>query len=259
MFSKRLGVVSLVCLALLGCTSSSQEGASEVVDPGDEICVATMSFWQKDAYRTSAGRSNPLWPPHTSTQFDVLCGGVRVAGGMNDNHGTLPDELDADGSVILQRVASLAAEGKRSELEAVAESYRSCECGTTPVSLDSLDDEGVEELLSAVGDYVEDNMGCSGPGGVMALTARLEQGEIESMLGELANCTWASGANWATAFDSALSSTIASTETTDDFHVCNNDALLQGQLLQQFAASGNVGPCDGLNELCTGPLWYYEP
>jgi hypothetical protein len=248
-----MAAVCLAGLAMLGCTGSSQSGGTAGGDPGEESCIATMSFIQKDAYRTTAGLTN-LWPPHTSTQLDVMCGGVRVAGGMHENHGPKPDELDDNGNPILKRVASLAADGTRMELEAVAEAYRSCECTTSFISLDSFEDESVEQLLAALESYITANLSCTGAAPAELLAALLEQGEINTVLAELPNCSWNSGASWVGAFDDALSSIDAQAQ-----HVSNNDALLQAALLQTYAANGSAVACDGLGALCVDPAWYYEP
>ncbi len=48
-------------------------------------------------------------------------------------------------------------------------------------------------------------------------------------------------------------------ETLDDYHVCNNDALLQAKLMEQFVATGEVVACDADDPICHGPAWFYTP
>jgi hypothetical protein len=88
----------------------------------------------------------------------------------------------------------------------------------------------------------------------------LQQGDIDAVLAELPNCSWAAGEDWAGGFDQALESIIAAAqETLADYHVCNNDAALQTKLFDDYTASGNVPACDGGDALCAGPMWFYEP
>jgi hypothetical protein len=138
--------------------------------------------------------------------------------------------------------------------------YEACLCDTAFLSMDALQDQAVQDLVEAMGAYITTNLTCGGSVDAAGLVMLLEMGQIEAVIAELPNCTWAGGSDWEGAFDEALSAIIESaSETLADYHVCNNDALLQVKLVESFVQTGEVVPCDGDDPICHGPAWYYAP
>lgn len=236
---------------------------------GEALCTATFTWLQKDAYKETAGRTSDLWPPHTTTKLDVTCPGENgqknlelVASVWNENHGTTPDAVDANGDVFLVDVKHESVEGTREDLVALVAAYESCECdpSTKFLSLDSLQDAAAQEVVGNVIAYLQTNLTCTAAGGVDALIANLQNGEIDLVLADLPSCTFASGTTFSEGLDEALTTLLAeSQEVLGGYHVCNNDAILQATLFQNFVDSGAVQACDGTIAACKGPLWFYKP
>ena len=73
---------------------------------------------------------------------------------------------------------------------------------------------------------------------------------------ELDNCTWDSGHSWESAFETSLASAGGA---LDGYHVCNNDAMLQSELWEQYADGNGVGSCNPGGSVCKGPEFFYNP
>jgi hypothetical protein len=126
--------------------------------------------------------------------------------------------------------------------------------------MDALQDAAVQQLVGAVVSYITMNLTCSGAVDAAGLATLLQQGDIAAVIAELPNCTWAAGHDWSTGFDEALTTIIAGAmETLDGYHVCNNDAVLQAALVDNYLTTGEVVACNGDDAVCHGPLWFYEP
>jgi hypothetical protein len=227
---------------------------------GTASCTATFTWLQKDAYKETAGRSSDLWPPHTTTAREVTCGGAVVKSSFRENHGTKPGDKDATGTEFLVPVGSMQADATWAELESLISAYEGCECGTSFLSMDALGDAAVQKLVAEVKAYVLAHLTCSGAVDAAGLVQKLEAGDIAGVIAVLPSCTWESGFDWSTGFDSALEKIIAAAkETLADYHVCNNDAELQAALFDGFRTSKTVTACDGAGALCHGPKWFYTP
>jgi hypothetical protein len=235
--------------------------------PQDERCTAQLRWLQKDAYKSTAGRSSDLWPPHTTTTLDVYCaqdGGdpVRVGGAFRENHGTKPEQRDANGDVILVEIKREEATGSRAELLDLVAAYEACDCdgATQFLSLDSLKDEAVQKVLEDVLGYLDQNLICEGEVSTHDIVEALGRGDIAFVTSGLGSCRFADGADLAEGLDEALSFLIESTtQTLADYHVCNNDASLQTDLFRRFVGERAVVACDPTSELCHGPRWFYTP
>lgn len=227
----------------------------------DAPCEAELEWLQKDAYKSEAGRTADFWPPHTTMVLRVRCGGAVVREEVAANHGTLPDAVDAEGTPILVSVHEATTAGTRSELEALADAFAGCECGTTFLSLDALEETVVNDLVGQLATYLNANLTCAElEGGTEALVDALVAGDVAFVLANGAACTWAGGASWEEGFDEALAAVAeATSETLADYHVCNNDAALQADLFDRFAAGERAATCDAASALCRSPRWFYAP
>jgi hypothetical protein len=225
-----------------------------------EPCTAQFTWLQKDAYKEEAGRTADFWPPHTTTVMTVTCGGEKVAEAIMKNHGTGPEAVDAEGTPILVEVKTEEAQGDRAQLVALASALESCECGTEFLSLDALQGTAVQEMLGELTDYIAQNLTCPGEGGTDALIQTLVDGDFATFLGNAPTCSWTSGADWETGLNAAVQHLADQAQKKlADYHVCNNDAVLQADLWQSFKTSGQAGTCDPSSPVCAGPKWLYTP
>lgn len=273
------------CLAavLLGATSTSACGDDDANGAGgagngsssggaggssSEQCVASYVVLQKDAYKDTAGKSGALWPPHTTTVLTVSCsddGGASFAevdAAFQANHGTEPGAVDASGQVILVEMKKTDLSGSREELVQLLDAYRACTCegATAFLSLDALQDEAVTDLIESLVGYLSEHLVCAGETDTAELIALLQEGMIDEVLAVLPSCSWDPGTDLNGGLDEALQAVLDQVrETLAGYHVCNNDAALQSELVAGFAAGGGVTPCDATSPLCSGPMWFYEP
>jgi len=256
-------------IAFAGCNDSdpqrlarpdldSLETSSTEASSGD-ACTVQFNVLQKDAYAETAGRSSDLWPPHTTTELTATCtrsdGSQDQLGDFMANHGTEPGETDPNGDVFLQGAGGGSATATREEAEALLDAYTGCECGTEFLTLDAIDDALVESVVAALVPYLEANLDCGGEPPVSDLVTALLSGDIESVAAALPGCTWVGGGGMAEGLDQALIEALGG--SLDGFHVCNNDAVLQAELWEQFALDGSVGQCSPGSEVCVGPKWLY--
>lgn len=251
--------------ALAGCGSddeSKDPGKSDTDDvvEQDETCTGTLRILQKDAYKDVAGRSSELWPPHTTTVFDIDCGD-GVLSTVQANHGTKPDAVDGNGDVFLVQTGVLEVEGTEDDLLDLAVAFEACSCdeATTFLTLDTLDEDTASQLLDRVGAYLEENLICEGTSGD-ELSTLLASGDVDALLAILPGCTWADGTSLEDGLDQALAELVEATGgLLEDYHVCNNDAALQVELVEQFDASGEIVKCVADAPICHGPTWFYNP
>jgi hypothetical protein len=247
--------------------TSSAGGAGGAGGAATETCTATFRWLQKDAYKDTAGRSSALWPPHTTTTLDVTCqkpgGAVEMVGsGVMVNHGTAPDAKDAHGDVILVETKKAETTGARADLLNLLSTYEGCKCDpkTQFLSMDSLQDAAVQDLVQNVMAYLQMHLVCTSEGGTAALVQSLADGDIPTVIDDLSTCTWDTGSDLASGLDDALGTFLATTqEVLADYHVCNNDAALQAGLWDWFAQNQTVVVCNGDAPACHGPKWFYEP
>lgn len=264
MSSRRLSSLTLASSAVslvlvLGACSSDESSAQSSGEVTQESCSATFRVLQKDAYKEAAGRTSELWPPHTTTVLELECDDELVRSSFEANHGTEPEQRDANGDVILVEVASYTAQGSRAELVALLDAYETCDCDgdTEFLSLDSLQDETASALLETVAGYLQANLVCEGDGTNEILGA-LQSGDVTTALTILPSCGWADGGSFDEGLNTAFSELLSATnELLSDYHVCNNDAVVQKALFDGFAESGVIACSTG--ELCRGPKWLYTP
>jgi hypothetical protein len=268
----RLRFIAASVALLAACTAdtTADRQAANIAEQGPgETCSATLSVWQKDAYKETAGRTSALWPPHTTTTLTVSCAAqgqdapqvVQVA--EMENHGTKVGAEDANGDHILVETArSEAVRGERGELLRLAASFGDCECdgATTFLSMDSLDDESVGAIVESLTNYMQANLACDDEMEVSTLVSLLQKGAIPEALAALEHCDWQDGSDIETGLNAALQQLAGDLQNTlADYHLCNNDAKLQVELFQGFEQSRSVKTCDKTNPICSGPLWFYEP
>ena len=232
-------------------------GACAVADE----CTARLRWLQKDAYVSEAGRSRSFWPPHTTMQLVIECGGSVVREAAMVNHGTAVDAVDASGTPILVEVWSDEVSGSRADLDALADAFEGCECGTTFLSLDALDASLVEQMIGELAGYAQANLSCpESIGGTAAIVNALSAGDVDFVLTNAGACAWTSGASWEEGLDDALRTVaMASSGTLASYHVCNNDAQLQADLFERYRDLGTVQACNPASTFCNGPAWYYDP
>ena len=250
-----------------GDTSGSSESGGTSATNGstgsgaEPTCTATFRVLQKDAYSDVAGRSTPLWPPHTTTVLDVACPDEDVVTAFQANHGTEPGEVDANGDVFLVEVTKFTTTGPKSELAALQAAYASCACdgATKFLSLDSLEEATASALLNTVTDYLSANLTCTAAT-TEELVTLLAAGDIAAALEIFPTCSWTSGASFEEGLDQALATLLEQTaEVLSGYHVCNNDAALQKALFDAYSPGAAIAACDPDVDTCRGPLWLYSP
>lgn len=248
----------VVVLFLFGC-ASPQEAPEPETEPS---CEATFRWFQKDAYADRAGRTSETWPPHTTTQIQVRCDDGSEFSAEQANHGTEVGAKTEQGEPILVEVHRETKPGTRQELEALLEAYRRCEClpVTEFLGLDLVEDsEFQQRLLEAVADYAEARIRCEASVSRAEIVGHVQARRIDQALAGLDSCSWGSDAGWEEAFQTAFGEVV---DDVSEYHVCNNDALLQTGLWGRFQSGEPLPSCedhDELESICRGPQWYYEP
>ncbi len=265
-----LAIVPVSLSALVACGSAARGGAgdgaggssSSSVDSDPNACTATFTWWQKDAYLNSPGRSNPLWPPHTATELEITCGGQTVADVSQGNHGTTPGTTDANGTPMLIDLRQESVTGSRDDMNALAAAYQSCQCDATTqfLSLDNVPDPTMQQVLTTVLQYLNQNLQCPGSPSTSDVVTMIQGGDYVDAAAAMQQCTWAD----ATSFDDGLQQAAAQVigqigQTLAGYHVCNNDAMLQATLFRAYAAGKGVVACDSTTTVCAGPSFFYDP
>jgi hypothetical protein len=258
-----------VASTMVACSSddapeSTAADANDADVKGASACTGTFRFLQKDAYKSTAGRSSPLWPPHTTTELDIACGqpAAVVATSFQANYGTEPGEKDANGDIILVETKTLEAKAKRVELDALAKAFAACTCegGTKFLSLTDVQDEAVQKVVAELTTYAGQHLVCTGDKTTAQVVGLLENGDLNGFLGALSACSFEPGQDFEKGFNEALGKLLeASSTTLSGYHVCNNNAALQEQLFATFRDTGKVVACSNTSDLCKGPRWFYTP
>lgn len=256
-FNKVNTVVVAGAMLVAGLSTSCNDD-----DPVMELYRGTLTVLQKDAYSDAAGRSSDLWPPHTTT---VLQWAGEDGGGSDStvqlNHGTAPGEMNSQGEVFLVTTKVYQFSGSKSDMEALQSAYEDAVCDNGESKfLNLTEGEGVLEkvFLMELRDLVfsDDTFTCSGSVNKDSLIAFMEAGDIHKILEEIHKCTWTS-ADWLIAFEEALGKAIMDLgHVVDEYHVCNNDAIMQVELVKSFISTGEVQAPSGD---CNGPEWLYVP
>ena len=219
----------------------------------------TLTVLQKDAYSDVAGRSSDLWPPHTTTVFEWELGKK-----IQLNHGTAPDEVDGSGKPFLVEVKVYRFKGTKEQLEALQAAYSRAvyddENGEHKF-LNLTEGEGALEksFLEGFKKYIADDANglvCSGPITKEQLVALLEAGDFQGFGNALAYCNWGSS-EWKIAFETVLEDVFSALgEELKAYHVCNNDAWLQVELIKHYITTGEIKIPEKIEN---GPMMYYKP
>jgi hypothetical protein len=244
--------------------ASNDTSGSSAAQGANETCTATFHWLQKDAYKNTGGRTNAAWPPHTTTQVDVVCNDADGnetyrTSTFQENHGTKPGQLDPNGRVYLDEVKSETATAPRATLDAFVASYKQCECDpeTTFLSLDSAKGDTEKAILGEVENYVTAHLVCTGDVATSDVVSMIDSGDYAGALEAATNsCSWEEGYGFADGFKQATSAVVSS---LTEYHVCNNDAQLQAGIWSTLRSNGEVAACDNTSAVCHGPAFFYNP
>ena len=258
MFFNKVIYTAIAGALLVGGLTTSCNNDDEVV----ELYKGTLTVLQKDAYSEAAGRSSDLWPPHTTTVLQW----AGEDGGDSDstvqlNHGTAPGATNPQGEVYLVETKVYSFSGTRSDMDALQSAYEIAICDNGESKfLDLTEGEGVLEkvFLTELRDIIfsDDEFTCSGSVNKDSIIAFLEAGDVHKVIAEIHKCSWTSS-DWLIAFEAALGKAIEDLgHAVDEYHVCNNDAIMQVEMVKAFIATGEVPVPSGD---CNGPIWLYVP
>jgi hypothetical protein len=260
-------------------TSSQDDGGTTDATPdagadaspdvaANESCYALFHWLQKDAYKNTGGRTDPAWPPHTTTVLEIHCvdasgNDTVVASAFRDNHGTDPGTVDANGNPMLTEVkVSQPAPGSLSQLMGLLSSFTQCECAPATQFLSMEDAQGPleQQILSTVIGYVQANLTCTGAVTTSQLVMMLESQDFDDAIAALPDCSWNNGTDWSDGLTQAAQTVLGNlNQSLTSYHVCNNDAILEANQFSTFASTGNVVACDNTTPTCQGPTWFYNP
>jgi len=225
-----------------------------------EIHSGTLTVMQKDAYSNNPGRNNLIWPPHTTTVFEWTDGKQ-----VQLNHGTAPDEKNANGELLLDVVKVYHFTGKREDLEKLEQVYINAICdiengkpSNTFLSMIEGKTELEKVVLESLGEFITDDSNNFSHGNLTkeAVLQIISSGDVSKLMPLLQN-SGLSEIQILTAFNIILkNSFIKLGNDLSNYHVCNNDAELQVELIKNFINTGKVQMPD---RRCTGPMIYYFP
>ena len=249
-----LSLLSIITLlSITGCKDDNEDIF--------EIYNGTLTVLQKDAYSNTPGRNNLLWPPHTTTVFKWNNDeSVRL------NHGTAPNEKDPNsGDLMLDVVKTYSFQGSKEDLEKLQEYYKKAICDTvdgkpynTFLSLVSGKEELAKVVLQSLGEFVTNNdHSFSHPGMTKEQVLQLiASGDVSKLMPLLANSTM-TPSQLKTAIHNILKNAFEKLgKDITSYHVCNNDAALQVELIKNFIKTGEV---QMPQRKCEGPMMYYFP
>ena len=239
-------------VSITGCKNDNDETF--------EIYSGTLTVMQKDAYSNTAGRNNILWPPHTTTVFKWNNGEE-----VQLNHGTSPDEKDANGTSMLDEVKVYNFQGSKNDLAALEQAYIEAIYDdvdgkplNTFLTLVEAKSELSKVVLESLGEFItkdEHNFSHTGLTKDQVLLL-LASGDVSKLMPLLQNSNL-TPENIHIAFNEILKSSFAKLgHDISDFHVCNNDADLQVRLIKNYISTGKVQIPE---RKCSGPMVYYFP
>jgi hypothetical protein len=271
MISRALFAAALAAVAVVACASpspSEDDGAGsedEVVAGGiraksSDPCTATFVFLQKDAYKAS-GRTNELWPPHTTTVLEVSCQtsrGEQHIAPFKENYGTKPGTKDANGNDLLTRldmdpqvVTTKAPWGK---MKALVASYEACGCDPSGfLGLDTIDaqTQGIVEKLMPI-------LTCPDP--AETILKAVKEKRFDDAKAMASRCRIKDGVSPEQLAKAAADVEAEVKALYSEHHVCNNNAELQFDLFRRFRDAGDAKACDPHDRaLCYGPKLFFSP
>lgn len=267
---RRLLASLAAALFVAACTTTSEDDRAEAGDEeirssgitarANDPCVATLVFLQKDAY-VSTGRSNDLWPPHTTTVLEVACqtakGEQRIAP-FKENYGTKPGTKDSKGNLVLVQAETdpdvVTTRAPWREMRKLVESYESCGCDPKGfLGLDTIDVEG-KGLLESIAPILD----C--PGSNDALLGALKEKRFAEAKTLVARCRVREDISPAELARAATDIEREVKELYADHHLCNNNALLQSDLFARFRDERDAAACNPHDaKLCYGPKLFFNP
>ena len=251
--------IKFLGLALVGMLIFTTSCKKDEDEPTPETkYTGTLTVMQKDAYSDVAGRSSDLWMPHTTTVFKWNNGEF-----VQKNHGTAPDEVDANGDKFLVVAKIYTFTGTKSQIEALQTAYEGAtfDNGTTNKFLNLTDGTAAlkTSFISGIKEYMLDGAaGIPEDGDISRadLVALFEAGKYKEFGTHLPSFSW-DKAKWTIVIETVLGGILTSTEENlSDYHVCNDDADLQVRLVKNFIATGKVEVPSKDND---GPMMYYTP
>ena len=248
-------ILSGITFILFLATSCSKDKNSET-EP-EKTYDGTLTVLQKDAYSDVAGRSSDLWPPHTTTVFEWENGKE-----VQLNHGTSPEETDANGNLFLVETKVYSFSGTKSQMESLQAKYKEAIYDDDTHHFLNLEDGTAaleQSFLTGIKEYMIDGtngLTITGPVSIDSLITLFEIGDYYSFGSALPNCNWTQS-NWIIAFESVLGDVLGDLgENLEDYHVCNDDASLQVGLIKNYISTGKVEIPAKLND---GPMMFYTP
>jgi len=240
-----------ILLILFFSISCKDDNVSEP----EEQYTGTLTVLQKDAYSDVAGRSSDLWPPHTTTVFKWDNGRE-----VQLNHGTAPEETDAKGNPLLVITKVYTFSCTKIEMELLQKVYKEAVCDNNTnkflnlaAATTSLEQSFIEGLF----DYISKHTRLTCNDSVKdSVVAYFEAGKISKAIAELTNCSWEKD-DWKIAFETVLGNVLSHLgHNLSDYHVCNNDAAPQVDLIKNFISTGKV---EMPSKNCSGPMMFYTP
>lgn len=234
-------------LLIFGCENPAVE---EVVSEGP--CMIAFNWYQKDSFQDYPKRIAKFWPPHTTTELDIQCEGNNGFKSIHaqTNHGTGPDKI-VHGIQVLQKIKSTRFRSSEADAKKLDQMYRVCECQGAYFSMEELNKES-RELFSVLSDRTKERFNCKDKSMVVA---DLKSGKISPDL--LLKCGIGTNHDWEAAFGDAMNHL---SNPLDSYHVCNNDAQLQAEMIRHFVDQGTVIACNDMkSSACSGPKIFYKP
>jgi len=246
------GVIGILLILLFSISCKDDN----VTEPEKQY-TGTLTVLQKDAYSDVAGRSSDLWPPHTTTVFK-WDNGTEV----QLNHGTAPEEVDAQGNPLLVTTKVYSFSGTKIEMELLQKAYKNAiydDATHKFLDLTSATDLLEQSFLKGLLNYILDevnNFTCTDSTTKDKIITYFKNNEIFKVVAELSSCYWTQ-VQWKIALDKVLGDVLGSIgHNISNYHVCNNDAALQVDLIKNYIATGKVTMP---NKDYNGPMWFYKP
>ncbi len=254
----KVNILGIALMGVLMLNTSCKKDKEEIAPTPEIKYTGTLTVMQKDAYSDVAGRSSDLWLPHTTTVFKWSKDSV-----VQLNHGTAPNEVDANGDKFLVVVKTYTFTGTKTELENLQTAYEGAtfDNGTNSKFLNLSDGTAVLEtsFISGIKDYISDGAnGFPDNGDITrdSLITLFGSGMYKEFAEHVSSFSWTKS-NWTTAIETVLGDVLSATgENLSDYHVCNDDADLQVRLVKNFITTGKIEVPTKDND---GPMMYYTP
>ena len=100
--------------------------------------------------------------------------------------------------------------------------------------------------------YTQAHLICTGTTTTAQLIADIQSGDYDDAATAFQDCSW-DDPNAAASEIGTLNAGLS------QYHVCNNDAILETQQWETFVNTGNVVACDNTQTICQTPTWFYNP